>query len=48
MFDRICFPKGNLHDVSFVYSSDPAATSLPGQFEGIISNPDGIIPGDNL
>lgn len=37
-----------LHDVGLVYCSDPAAAFLPGQSEGIVSNPERIIPGDDL
>lgn len=38
----------NSHDVCLVYSSYSSPTFLPGQSEGIISDPQGIVSGDDL
>lgn len=44
----IHLPQSDSHDVSLVYGSDPATTFLLGQSEGVLSNPEGIVPGDDL
>lgn len=36
------------HDVGLVYGSDPTTAFLPGQSEGVVSDPEGIVPGDDL
>lgn len=36
------------HDVSFVDSRDLAAPFLPGQFEGVVSDTEGVVPGDDF
>lgn len=36
------------HDVGLVYSSDPTTAFLPSQSEGVVSDPEGIVPGDDL
>lgn len=38
----------NWHDVSLVDSRDPAATFLSGQFEGIVSDAEGVVPCDDF
>ena len=40
--------QSNSHDVGLVYSSDPLTTFFPGQSKGIVSDPEGIVPGDDL
>lgn len=36
------------HDVGLVDGGDPAAAFLPGQSEGVVGDPEGIVPGDDL
>lgn len=31
-----------------MYSSDPATAFFPGQLESIVSNPEGVVSGDDL
>lgn len=38
----------HLHDVCLMHSSDPAATFLPGQTEGVVGDPQRVVPGDDL
>lgn len=40
--------QSNSHDVGLVYSSDPTAAFLPGHSKSIVSNPEGIVSGDDL
>ncbi len=47
-FYMMHFQQRNSHDVGLMHGSDPATTFLPGQFEGVFSNPEGIVPGDDL
>lgn len=36
------------HDVGLVYSSDSTTAFFPGQSEGVLGNPEGIVLGDDL
>ena len=41
-------PPVDSHYVGLVDSGDPAATFLPGQFEGVVCDPEGVGSGDDL
>lgn len=36
------------HDVGLVNRGDPAAAFLPSQSEGVVGDPEGIVPSDDL
>lgn len=40
--------RSHSHDIGFMHCSDPATTFLPSQLKRILSNPEGIAPGDDL